>query len=385
MQDWTVTARSSRLFWFLCISFYILSIWVITHHESLPFRSPAPKVPAFLGNSAMTAKTRINDVRNETLGFEKIYVVNLKDRTDKLDSIQLAASLTGIHLDVIEGVRGTEMSAKAMPPKGVPEKDKWHEHGFNNIAGCWRSHINFAHTIVTQNLGSGLVIEDDADWSIYIKDQLEHVATGSQYITNAPDDYVPSSPYGDDWDLLWLGHCGSSFRNPPNRRYVIENDPTVPPPHHRSNNNVPDFAAAGYDNATRAVYEAGGGLCTASYALSLRGARKILAHYTNTLNFAPIDLGLHKLCAEQILGFRCVAVFPQLWGSHRQAGFVSRDSDINGKGLREGNIRKEPMTFNIVHSVRLNADRIIVNGTGAVKSQWDDMPVLKEGLRTRFD
>jgi hypothetical protein len=242
-----------------------------------------------------------------------------------------------------------------------------------------------AVSIVSQNLGSGLVIEDDADWSIYLKDQLEHVAVGSQYISSTEDTPVPFSPYGDDWDMLWLGHCGSTFPKERHRRFVVENDPTVPPPQHRSNNNVPDFAAAGYDNTTRVVYVAGGGLCTQSYALSLRGARKILLHYTTRLGFAPIDLGLHRLCNEHILDFKCVAVFPQLWGSHRSAGYTSRDSDINSNGALKGDIREKGMTFNIVHSVRLNAEQIIVNGVKAVTSQWDDVPRLKDPIRTRFD
>ena len=240
-------------------------------------------------------------------------------------------------------------------------------------------------SIVRQNLGSGLVMEDDADWSIYLKDQLEHVAAGSQYISSTPHGVAPSSPYGDDWDLMWLGHCGSTFSEKHRRRYVIENDATVPPPQHRSNNKAPDFAGAGYDNTTRVVYTAGGGLCTQSYALSLRGARKILLHYTTRLNFSPIDLGLHALCHEQISNFKCVAVFPQLWGSHRTAGYTSRDSDISKQNAGKGSFRDQAMTFNIVHSVRLNSERILVNGTEAVTSQWDDMPRLKEGLRTRFE
>jgi hypothetical protein len=50
-----------------------------------------------------------------------VFVINLKDRHDKLDAVQLAASLTGIHVDVIEGVRGADISNKALPPKGVPD------------------------------------------------------------------------------------------------------------------------------------------------------------------------------------------------------------------------------------------------------------------------
>lgn len=241
-------------------------------------------------------------------------------------------------------------------------------------------------SIVRENLGSGLVVEDDADWSVYLKDQLEHVATGGQYISGTPKGTVPHSPYGDDWDLIWGGHCGSTFSDKQTRRFVIENDATVPPPQHRSNSKAPDLASAGYDNTTRVVYTAGGGLCTQSYALSLRGARKILLHYGTRLGFSPIDLGLHQLCHEQILGFKCMAVFPQLFGSHRTAGYTNRDSDIAGQGSKgRGGFREKGMTFNIVHSVRLNAEQILVNGVGAVTAQWDDMPEIKEGIRTRFD
>lgn len=53
--------------------------------------------------------------------FGKVFVINLKDRTDKLDAFTLAASLTGFDVDVIEGVRGVDIALKAMPPNKVPE------------------------------------------------------------------------------------------------------------------------------------------------------------------------------------------------------------------------------------------------------------------------
>lgn len=230
-------------------------------------------------------------------------------------------------------------------------------------------------------------MEDDADWSIYLKDQLEHVAAGSRYVESGSTTTVPlNSPYGDDWDMLWLGHCGTTFSPTQHRRYVIENDSTVPPPAHRSNNKAPDLSALGYGNSTRVVYEAGGGLCLQAYALSLRGARKILQFYMTRTEFSPIDLDMHRLCKEQILGFRCVGVFPQLWGSHRSAGYTHRDSDIQGSNrVDKGKFRAQAMTFNVVHSVRLNGERIIAHGMGAVTSQWDDMPVLEGEVRTRVE
>lgn len=44
----------------------------------------------------------------------------MKERTDKLDAVTLAASLTGFHVDAIEGVVGSEISNRTLPAKGVP-------------------------------------------------------------------------------------------------------------------------------------------------------------------------------------------------------------------------------------------------------------------------
>lgn len=44
----------------------------------------------------------------------------MKERTDKLDAVTLAATLTGFHVDVIEGVVGSEISNRTLPIGGVP-------------------------------------------------------------------------------------------------------------------------------------------------------------------------------------------------------------------------------------------------------------------------
>ena len=44
----------------------------------------------------------------------------MKERTDKLDAVTLAASLTGFHVDAIEGVVGSEISNRTLPVVGVP-------------------------------------------------------------------------------------------------------------------------------------------------------------------------------------------------------------------------------------------------------------------------
>lgn len=229
-------------------------------------------------------------------------------------------------------------------------------------------------------------MEDDVDWSVYLKDQLEQLGTGTRYITDptSQNDINLESPYGNDWDMLWIGHCGSSFRDSA-PHYVIENDPTVPPVNHRPQQNTPDFASSGYDNNTRVVYTAGGGLCTQGYALSLRGARKLIQHYLYKDGFAPIDLGLHEICKDQNMGFKCLAIFPTLLASHRAAGPTNRDSDIM-LGIMDApiHIREKGETYNVVHSTRLNVETLLTKGMEGITPQWDDIPPLTGGVRTKF-
>lgn len=44
----------------------------------------------------------------------------MKERTDKLDAVTLAASLTGFHVDAIEGVIGADISNRTLPATVPP-------------------------------------------------------------------------------------------------------------------------------------------------------------------------------------------------------------------------------------------------------------------------
>lgn len=99
--------------------------------------------------------------------------------------------------------------------------------------------------MVRRNLSSALILEDDADWDVRLRNQLQDFALSSRTLTQPlarseqgryadvtyphPSDTSPSSveditfdsrprtvvpvtsPYGDEWDVLWLGHCGMHF------------------------------------------------------------------------------------------------------------------------------------------------------------------------------
>lgn len=78
----------------------------------------------------------INRVTNATLGFGKVFVVGLPERSDKRDAISLSSALTGFDIEWVDGVRG-----EAIPDKAVPfgiDRKKLME---TNL-GSWRGHMN---------------------------------------------------------------------------------------------------------------------------------------------------------------------------------------------------------------------------------------------------
>jgi len=184
---------------------------------------------------------------------------------------------------MIDGVDGSKVPSKALP---------YTMNQSSKVIGCWRAHMNVLHDMVARKVQSKLIFEDDADWDVSLKTQLVQFAHGSRYISGTPQDIPTKSPYGDGWDLLWLGHCGTWVDPWDGRRFVIPNDPTVEPVEKRDNIGQPDMSpweGQNGDNSTRIVFSAYGGVCTAAYAISLKGAEKALYHMSMTAYNAPVD------------------------------------------------------------------------------------------------
>ena len=251
--------------------------------------------------------------------------------------------------------------------------------------------------MVHERLSTALIIEDDSDWDISLKDRLVEFGFASRHFsTKSLHGAEQTGPYGNDWDLLWLGHCAVTECTSPNshtdgdpsnphptdtvtspqQRYLLENDASVPRPANRLNfATIPDLSS--YPNTTRAVFRAENGLCLYAYALSYRGAQKILRAQALLTKWLPIDLGIGEMCADQSNPFNCIGVFPQLFDSHKMAGAMFRDSNIDRYPADK--IRKTAYTANIVYSSRINVDRLL-RGEEPV-SQWpNDPPVeVEEG------
>jgi hypothetical protein len=227
-------------------------------------------------------------------------------------------------------------------------------------------------------------MEDDVDWDVRIKDILRDYALSSNGLLRSQDsdgtitsfDQLPTvpetktSPYGDGWDVLWLGHCGMNFKTGESR-VIHANDITVPETQYlRSWDANEETPLAIYPNHTRISIPQSDGVCSLAYAVSQKGARSILHSIGLEKLDNAFDIMLRNFCAgtdgrEQ---HRCFGVLPQIFDHHRRKGSVSGDSDIADHGERN---RDKALTLNIRWSVRMNMARIL-RGETNYEDQYPD-------------
>jgi hypothetical protein len=230
---------------------------------------------------------------------------------------------------------------------------------------------------VEQELGSALIVEDDMDWDIHLKSQLYDIAYGARQILRESST-LPHSPYGDDWDILWLGHCGEPFPETleenaglplenlarMSAKYVIHDDKTVPP--YSKVSQLVDWAQ--YRPNTRIIHMSAAPICTFAYAVSQRGARKILYGLSVDGLHMAFDNSLAQLCRdamyelgrEQSSGYnmKCLSVNPTIMFHHKAKGLVAAGSDIQNLG-DDGSVREKGVTESIKWSTRLNLKNIL--------------------------
>lgn len=220
------------------------------------------------------------------------------------------------------------------------------------------------------------------DWDVHIKSQLAQFADAARVMQaefHHNQTLATPSPYGQHWDMLWLGSCATTFGEQlpehlqipdaahDDRQVLISGDPTVPlEPNVHGN---ASFSWRDYPSRTRVVYVPGDNICSFSYALSAAGARKALRYMAIEGQNKPFDNHLSDLCRLRVDGMRCVAIVPSLFFHHRPRGRVSGDSDIGGGSSDE--VREAGFTENILYSTRLNLANL-ARGLQPEK-QWEEV------------
>ncbi|KAK3935647.1 hypothetical protein QBC46DRAFT_396970 [Diplogelasinospora grovesii] len=346
----------------------------------------------------------IDDINNSTLGFQKIFVVGLPQRTDRRDRMILEASLTGLEIEFIDGVLGKDIVNKSIPMG--PNKERMGDP----VLGCWRGHMNAIQQIIQRNITSALILEDDVDFDVRIRKLMRNFAMGVRTLTqpltsslgsfadpsfplpreqssqsdpfteisfdNLPSTVPPRvSPYGDNWDQLWLGHCGQRFPDGKNKliprgRVIHTGDLSVPQPRHLWSWPQPFELVERYPEHTRVIHHSQEGVCTLGYAVTQKAARQILYEIGLKEVRSAIDIMLRWFCegSEGMAYHRCLTSQPGLFHHHRPRGPVSAGTDIgdHGDGFRE-----KALTDMTRWSVMLNAD-ILLEGRTDFVDQFPD-------------
>ncbi|OTA60325.1 glycosyltransferase family 25 protein [Hypoxylon sp. EC38] len=350
-----------------------------------------------------------DDIYNTTLGFEKIFVIGLPSRTDRRDGMVLQAALSNMEIEFIDGVLGKDVPDKALPSTQELKRLE------DPVVGAWRGHMNAIQEVVRRNLSSALIMEDDADWDVRIRNQLHDYALSARALTqplagssnsspayadptyplalasnglstvpdipfsNLPATVTPQiSPYGDDWDVFWAGHCGMHFPSTsngpaalPKGRVVHLDDATTPQKRHLWTISNPYDLKDQYPEHTRVVHHVQDGCCSLAYAVTQMGARRILREVGLKDMNEPFDLQLKSFCegsGKPVRGpHNCLTVQPGLFHIHFSAGPKDVNSDISDHG--EG--FQHESTSMVRHSVRLNADALL---DGRMDDLVDQLP-----------
>lgn len=286
-------------------------------------------------------------------------MISLPERGDRQDAFTVLAEISNFTWTLMDGIKGDTVVNKSLP-MGMT----YDSVGMNAV-GSWRAHMNTIRHVVRNKIQTALIFEDDADWDVTIRHQLKQYAHATRWLLKQEEKGVPFSPYGDGWDVLTIGHCDSEPWKNDMRRWVIPNDPTVILPHLRTGAWIPDMKPwEAWDskhpqasNHTRVCYTADWVACTTAYALSLRGATKLL-YWMSMMPFSEkFDNGLGNVLRRrhdrsEILGIGC---FPTYIGISHGAGTGAKFSDIDISGGEHERAYSERLQF----ATRSNIDRIL--------------------------
>lgn len=188
-----------------------------------------------------------SSVVNATLGFNSIQHIKLPNTTDH-EAKQYAMSLT-------TGLSRTQVELPFQDDNSGQQSE---------LLTRLRPHMELWQKMVDQNIPAMLILESDAIWKANIKPVHSRVA-------NALNSLLSTHPTEDDpyssqsWDAISFGSCGDPgiFSD----TSVIFDDPEAPP--------QSDYFGVPL-NHQRVVYRAGYLSCTTSYAISQRGAQRML-------------------------------------------------------------------------------------------------------------
>ena len=340
---------------------YYIAFVVITAYiwSNLPLFGSRNRVQVGIQKSAAV---------NATLGFEKILALS-QSPSWRTHGLQAAANLTGLTITIPPHPYTSPKLGDAFANLGahdifdedgelLREGDAHPSHG---AAMAWLAHMDIIKYVIMQDYETALILEDDVDWDVRLKEQMLKIAPAVRGFAGVHDvSQNDQVPYGNGWDILWIGHCRETIDDSRGALAWQEFfDDTRP-----SSDN---YTGWGKDDTWklkeghRAVLWANEPLCTFAYAVSRRGAARIL-EWAGAGKGEAFDVKLMWGCKPEG-PLRCVMVYPEVVHQYFPPESLEYHSAVDlgngdtfGGELDEG--RFEEMmgsTANIIRSARCEA------------------------------
>lgn len=334
--------RLSRVAVIFCIA--LVGIFIFSS-ASWPARHAPATQTAPSRSARLPTLTGANAAGNSTLGFQKILALSHAPSWRSRGLLR-AATHSGLEVDIPKQPQWSQELIDAfryMGPLGSL-------HPKQGAALAWLAHLDLVKYFIMSDYDTALILEDDVDWDVNIKEQTVRIAEAVRAYTNVTG--TEEAPYGRWWDVLWMGHCaefvdmGKSHLAFPDPTRIAKN---------KYSGWVKEEHVMQIPEQERFVQQALGPICTFGYAISRAGAIKILQHASHGQHEA-YDLQLSLGCREGVL--KCISVNPEIFHEYSplaSSGYVSEVESGNGKaGNIDGEVFDEVMGFtkNIVTSTR---------------------------------
>lgn len=262
---------------------------------------------------------RYTDTRDQ---FEKILALSPGPswRTRGLD---LAAKLVGLEFTYVPQPQNTEELITAFSEIGKAEGTLTPLHG---SAKAWLAHTDLLKYFIMSGLESALIVEDDVDFDVDLKSQMRLLSDNVRAYTNVS--FSDRTPYGNAWDILWLGHCGSTvLRENPGLRYLDPSRCKTALYSGWSKHFLRDYLQEGYRIIHWAQRQT---VCTFAFAIHKGSAQKILDIASKGADQA-YDVALSRACWAGTL--KCLIVNPQIMNHYEP---LESDGYMSPVGVGDG-------------------------------------------------
>jgi GR25 family glycosyltransferase involved in LPS biosynthesis len=231
------------------------------------------------------------------------------------------------------------MLAKKLPPVLILESDAAWDIDLRPIMALF----NDKFTRLLQQLNSTPIYADRSSSESSGEDRREQ-----------PLQPNPEDPWhSDHWDILSLGHCFDSQKS--ETSYLKYEDQYVP--------EGKDYFGQKLGHE-RVVHQSGGFACTTAYAITQRGAAKLLLRTAHDFNW-PVDLVIKSMIANgELVAYTTIPTIMAQWNYVEGIGMGDRGANSDIQGTRyEKSANKVGLLGN--HTMDL--------------SGWDDAKKSKSG------